>query len=775
MRTVVRICGIAALAVPLAGSIRAQSWTVSGHVSDAVSGDLLPATTVRVLGTSRGTIANARGDFQLSLEQGSWRLVYSYVGYRSDTVDVDLRKNLRVDVRLEPSAVPLPEVIVTGEDPAVAIMRAVIEGKKRWQERLHSYRFDAFTRQVLWRDTAIASITESYSLGYWKQGDTLREVIRQKRQTQNVPVGQNFASVGTILNFYEDDIRFAGFSFVGPTSPEAFSYYDFHLERIRMIDGRQVFVIALQPTSHVTPLFRGTVNVLDEEYTLVGVDVEPNDAFVLPLISTVKLQYSQQFRRYDNDYWLPVDIRVDGTFDVGIPGVSLPRLRLQSSSSIYDYRVNITVPDSVARQPRRFVREDADRLDSAFWSSHAVLPLTPVERDAYEHLDSTQTLDRQLKAGGPLAALGSLSETPIRFLDLRFNRVEGLFLGADVESDSIGTRWKFHVAAGYGFNDRRWKGRVGVTCFLAVDRSVSLEAGVFRDVALAPEEDLYSTFSNTMSTLFWKNDYRDYFYQSGGTLRVRWNPWRRLSAMAGLSVHEDRTAHQTTDFSFFYRRDRFRPNPVAEEGRIHSILASVRMGDPPVPFSLLDVNAVEVEGEHADAGWLGSDFGFTSLRMHGEFHLSTMLTRSFLSPRLTVRISGGRSWGVLPAQYTSSLESNLSGFASFGAFHGTAVKEYRGDAYVAAHVEHNFRSTPFSLLGLSSFVRHAIEIVVFAAAGRTWWLGQLKSPPSGNHDNWYSEAGVGVGRIFGLLRVDVSRRFARPEAYSVTLGLSKLL
>ncbi|HTP12261.1 MAG TPA: carboxypeptidase-like regulatory domain-containing protein, partial [Bacteroidota bacterium] len=96
-----------------------QIHTVSGVVRDSVTGEGLGATTVRVLGSPTGTISNARGFFKLSLADGRYDLVFSYVGYSADTARITLDRNIDLNVRLVPSPVQLAEVVVTGEDPAI--------------------------------------------------------------------------------------------------------------------------------------------------------------------------------------------------------------------------------------------------------------------------------------------------------------------------------------------------------------------------------------------------------------------------------------------------------------------------------------------------------------------------------------------------------------------------------------------------------------------------------------------------------------------------------
>jgi TonB-linked SusC/RagA family outer membrane protein len=86
----------------------AQS-TVSGTVSDS-DGLPLPGATVVVQGTSIGVTSDFDGNYSISASQGDV-LVFSYVGYESQTVTVGTSSTVNVSLT---SSTALEEVVVTG-------------------------------------------------------------------------------------------------------------------------------------------------------------------------------------------------------------------------------------------------------------------------------------------------------------------------------------------------------------------------------------------------------------------------------------------------------------------------------------------------------------------------------------------------------------------------------------------------------------------------------------------------------------------------------------
>ena len=442
---------------------------IEGTITDSATGEPIAAVNVRILGTSMGTVSNADGRYRLPLEPGRHLVVFSHLAYAADTVELmPADRTRRLDVILQPATLIYPEVLVLAEDPALEIIRKAIANKHAWMDRLKSYRFEAYTRQVVDRDTSVASITEAFTVGWVLSGDTLRERVIRKRQTANVPMEENFAAVRRLVNFNDDRISLfsvrmsserRSYTFVGPTAPEALDNYDYRLVGTRRSGGIQMYEIEMTPRSKLKPLFRGTITIADRSFAVVGVDLVPNETFNFPFLRDIRLRYRQQFALYDSLFWMPADIRIEGGFNVSFAGLGIPRVGFRQVSSIYDYALNVPVPDSVLHQRTVTTDSLAGVYDSTTWNSKMVVPLTIGESSAYRTLDSTETLEKQFRPGGVLGSLGG-DETNgagslLGMIDARYTRVEGLYLGGSKEFRITGGNATLGMAAGYGFSDRR--------------------------------------------------------------------------------------------------------------------------------------------------------------------------------------------------------------------------------------------------------------------------------------------------------------------------------
>jgi hypothetical protein len=760
-----RIVWILILISPSIDIQASPRYLMSGHVRSAASQEFLPAANIRVAGTSRGTIANADGSYALQLEAGTYTLIASSLGYRSDTARVMLTSDLTLDFTLVPSVILLPEVVVSSEDPAIEIIRRAISAKRKWLERLETYEMEAFTRQILKRDTSIASITESYTKGYWQRGDTLREIVRQRRQTKNIQPEFNIASVGRILNFSEDEIRFGGYTFVGPTALDALDHYDYKLLRTHSTPGSDVYEIKIIPRTKTIPLFDGTVNISGDTYALVGIDVRPNEAFLLPFVREKEIRYRQQFGLYENTFWMPIDIRAEGTFLVGVFGFTFPKITLAQTSVISNYLLNTLIPDSIFHRPRVVVDSSATKFDSTFWLANNVLPLTMVEQHAYQTLDSSQTLEVQFRPGGFAMTLGGGSEGAASFFksaDILFSRVEGFHIGAWAEFDSVVQRSSFHAGLSYGFSDKLVKYDFGTTVFSSTLRQFGLGGEVYRRIDHSPDQGYYGALYNSITSLLEKNDYRNYYRTDGWRGFITVKPTTTLNFECSFVSEWQTTAKQNTNFSILSHSHDY----------LRSVRVDMHIGPERVPFDFILRNSIDLSIEHSSPSFAGSQFDFTCYHAIASASVPTFGRSYLFPPVMRLRVAAGTSSGALPPQRTFDLESSSSGFGPFGVMHAAGVKEFSGTSYCALSLEHNFRSLLFLALGIPFLYENNIELIVHGGTAHTWNHGQF---PLSTTDGWYYEAGFGLNRIFELIRTDVTWRLSSPQQFKFTFCVASLL
>lgn len=260
----------------------------------------------------RGTTANSDGDFILPLPEGEHNIVVQYLGYAKYRTKVSLDKTaqLRLDVKLQPQALALPEVIVTasGEDPAAFIMRKAIALGPYYRNQLEEYRarvyvkgtglpekIPALLRSQLKKDGIREGryiVTETLSDIHYRRGEPLQTKVISTRTSSigNEDVPMQFAT----LSLY-NDIN----GVISPLSRDAFAIYRFRLEGTYLEDGRTVSRIRVIPRRKGQDVYSGTIMIREGSWNLQAVDLKVTT-------NLFDLDIRQVYQEVEPLVWMPV-------------------------------------------------------------------------------------------------------------------------------------------------------------------------------------------------------------------------------------------------------------------------------------------------------------------------------------------------------------------------------------------------------------------------------------------------------------------------------------
>lgn len=92
----------------------ANKHTISGTITDASSGESLIGTSIslkEINGT--GVTTNAYGYYSLTLADGNYNLIISYLGYKTQNIAIVLNENKMLNIKLVPNSQQLDEVEIT--------------------------------------------------------------------------------------------------------------------------------------------------------------------------------------------------------------------------------------------------------------------------------------------------------------------------------------------------------------------------------------------------------------------------------------------------------------------------------------------------------------------------------------------------------------------------------------------------------------------------------------------------------------------------------------
>jgi hypothetical protein len=95
-------------------SLFAQSFNISGYISDKKSGEtLIGATVVNKANKQIGVSANTYGYYSLNLPKGNYELLFTYIGYQDQSIIVNLTESKKLNVIMSENSLQLNEVVIS--------------------------------------------------------------------------------------------------------------------------------------------------------------------------------------------------------------------------------------------------------------------------------------------------------------------------------------------------------------------------------------------------------------------------------------------------------------------------------------------------------------------------------------------------------------------------------------------------------------------------------------------------------------------------------------
>jgi hypothetical protein len=754
-----------------------------GTVVDAVTGEGLPGASLQIEGTYSGTITSASGGFELRTEERAPVLIVRFIGYEPQRITVS-DPDQPVRIALRASAITLPEITITGEDPAVRIMRRVIEEKQRWRAALNSYSVEAYNRFRMENDTGIVSIWESSTRAFWDRERGVREIALWQQQTRNMQLDNFMPAALFVVNLYDDDIEVAGHRLMGVTHPDALDAYRFRLQSIESQGQQDVFVIAVEPRRDTFAGFRGVIRVQDEDFALLSVELEPGEAFLFPPpIQYVTVAYRQQFSAFGGDFWLPVDLQTEMDLKVGVVRMlDFPPFRIRQTSRLSDFAINVPVPDSLYEGRERLVVDSTlVRMDARPPELSAV-PLSEQEARAYATIDSTLTMEKAFEPSGAFARFvkndvngsgeggggtgsvgGSVGRVRLGVVpDVQYNRVAEWHLGAKPRVtlvryvDLIGrVAWETgpqRVSGAAGF---RLGNRYRLQALAADETAVQIESAV--------KEALI----NSGSVLLGEADYFDYYRRRGITVEVsgrRVTP-ARLAVTARLGLDEHSSLNQQIRTSALGRdlEDRF--NPGVDEGSLTYLRLEASREWDSLPVPIGPQKKITVRSEWSLGGDIGKRTPYGRYEVDVFWRFPTFFQRRMIPNALDVRFVAGLATSKAPSQRWGAVDGATI-LSTFGSLKTAEHPPYAGNQWVLLAWEHAFRTLPFEWLDWDWALRRHWNVLIHGASGWSRFQGVdagrlartgAVAAPDGHH-----EVGLSLSGLFTVLRVDTAWRLDAP-------------
>lgn len=344
------------------------------------------------------------------------------------------------------------------------------------------------------------------------------------------------------------------------------------------------------------------------------------------------------------------------------------------------------------------------------------------------------------EANAPQGRLKAFS----RSIRMRYNRVEGIFLGYRL---GVAPRtWQgfgFFAEGGYGMHNQspRWESG------LEYQKDKTTFSLTLFDRTETNDRDITHTGENTVFTLLFKWDYQDYFrtkqgIEAKGAYRYR----RYLRFLGRLSAFDYENMPLETGWSLFHPNRAFRTNPRIQPG---------------------------------DAGLLQLGFVLdTRIRspiFRNAWHLSATCERGFrafeyngliLAVKRFQKVALGSQAFVVQARIgtrQSTHEQHLFDLGGVSTLRGYDIKEFTGNRMVMVNFDYLFGGDLLGRMPIRGL--HLLNLILFFDAGWTHAVPKSETLLSGFGDlslkDFKPNVGVGVGALRQFLRFNLALRLDR--------------
>jgi cytoskeletal protein CcmA (bactofilin family) len=333
----------------------------------------------------------------------------------------------------------------------------------------------------------------------------------------------------------------------------------------------------------------------------------------------------------------------------------------------------------------------------------------------------------------------------------RYNRVEGLLLGFQKARhywDEPRTK-DLNVALyghfGYAFQNKNVSYQLGLERWI-FNASRFTIGGELHDMTDTQDEWIISSFENSLSAFFIRQDFQDFYRRVGASGYVMQNITPNFRALVGYRKERFYSMDKETDWSLFHPVKKFRPNPAVDEIKMKSIFASVGLdtrNDVKNPTQGWFIN---LEGEFARPDLNNDLVDFDRYILDVRRFQPLSFGESF-----DFRVRLGSSRGQLPVQYLY----DLGGISTLRAY---KFKEYQNkNRLLIINAEYRI----FDDIGAGLF--NDINLIIFADAGSIWDAKETNTAfdDSFRQLTWAdlkTDIGLGVGNPQGTVRVDFAKR-----------------
>lgn len=410
-----------------------SSATIKGKVVDAQTKETIPFAYVQIVNTANGTTTDIDGNFTLNTKTLPFSIKISFVGYKTETIEISSNRSKSLEVKLTPESKLLEEVIVKPKgyknrnNPALELMEKVITNKSTNKQDATQYYKNEKYEKILFglsdikpefkqkkafrnfqfafnnSDTTMLKGKEVLPI-YLKEGISDYYFRKTPKSEKEIPKANKMVSFDGYLsdqgiteylkymyqniNIYNNDITFLTNRFLSPVASTASAFYKFYIIDTSLVVKDKCVKVFFSPRNKTDLLFQGYLYVmLDSSYAIRKIDMTVNKDINLNWVKHVNIV--QLFEKSGNQGWFKTtdDIKIDFGLTSGGTGIFGQRM-----VSYKNFEFNLFEIEKQLDARESDVSDSINKHNEDYWTLHRHLQLSKSERGTYAIIDSVQKI-----------------------------------------------------------------------------------------------------------------------------------------------------------------------------------------------------------------------------------------------------------------------------------------------------------------------------------------------------------------------------------------------
>jgi len=527
---------------------------------------------------------------------------FRYLGYQNHYESVSSQfqdKSIRITMR-ERTAL-LKEAVVDGNsNPAIPIIKQVIEHRDEWDIGSHDYQCQvyikgmqravdvpkrfmgiAIEREELGLDSngnGILYLFESVNSLRYTAPKTYQEQIKSSKVSGKNNAFTYIRASDMVLDFNKSLVPFYDMErgLVSPIGGNGLFYYSYHLEGSYYEGNQKFYRIHFEPKRKNDPAGTGILIIADSLWYTQSIHCTVFRHNQLSILDSLEIDLEFQAQ---NGRYLPASTRMAfglNVYSIGVSGYFM--------TQYLSYQLpNAALPKKRPKLEVLYVEPEAAKRDSVYWTEIRPVPLTVAEQEDYIKKESVRILNESMKDTVFRGGFGwhslwsstnfTKADRSHRYVlrgmlqSLQYTTVEGLvfeprLLRLENYKGSSDIKYLTEYKLRYGFSNTRLGASMHSELHLRKKIPLIISSDfAFINTPFDGGKGMDPTM-NSLYTLFLGQNYLKFYQRMALSLGLSTKVANGLSLQAGFSLEGRDPLKNTSDFSFNQGATHFTENKI---------------------------------------------------------------------------------------------------------------------------------------------------------------------------------------------------------------------